>query len=65
MLFLDNPAEMTPEQRRAEIAAILSQGYLRSRPLTENPDKPVDVVRDPTPPCDNGLTHRDLEDAGV
>jgi hypothetical protein len=42
MLFEDDPSEMTPEQRLAEIASILAVGYLRLRrhdsaPFTENP----------------------------
>ena len=55
MLFLDDPDEMTPEQRRSEIAAILAAGYFRQRtgPSTE---KPLDVSRTPAPPCENGLT---------
>ena len=54
----NDPADMTPERRRSEIAAILAEGYLRQRAalFTENPDKRVDVFRDSTPPCENGLT---------
>lgn len=55
MLFLDDPDEMTPEQRRSEFAAILAAGYLRQRtaPSTE---KPLDVTGTPARPCENGLT---------
>jgi hypothetical protein len=65
MDFLDDPAEMTPEQRLAEIAAILAAGYLRVRrgnaqlapadssPLTE---KPLDSSGGPLPLCVEGLT---------
>jgi len=37
MDFLDDPEEMTAEQRLAEVAAILAAGYmrLRTRPFTE------------------------------
>lgn len=55
MLFLDDPDEMTPEQRRSEIAAILAAGYLRQRTgaFTE---KPLDVSQTPAPPCEDELT---------
>ena len=29
MLCTDNPAEMTPEERQTEVAAILAAGFLR------------------------------------
>ena len=32
MDFLDDPAEMTPDQRLAEVAAILAAGWLRRPP---------------------------------
>jgi hypothetical protein len=37
--FLDDPEEMTAEQRLGEVASILVAGYLRlkARPFTENP----------------------------
>lgn len=62
MLFLEDPAEMTPDERRSEIAAILAVGYLRQRtaPSTE---KPLDVSRTPAPPCENGLTDPVEEEA--
>jgi hypothetical protein len=55
MQFLVDPAEMAPERRRSEIAAILAEVYHRQRttPFTE---KPMDVSRTPAPPCENGLT---------
>ena len=55
MDFLDDPEEMTAEQRLAEVAAILAAGYLRSRtrPFTENP---LDCSDAPMPLCDDGLT---------
>lgn len=34
--FLDDPAEMTPSQRRREIAAILAKGVLRLRQCRES-----------------------------
>ena len=54
--FLDDPAEMTPELRLAEVAAILAAAWLRQfsrRPLTE---KPLDSSRAPMALCDNGLS---------
>ena len=35
--MLDDPAAMTPSQRRREIAAILARGVLRLRQCRENP----------------------------
>ena len=35
--MLDDPAVMTPSQRRREIAAILARGVLRLRQCGENP----------------------------
>lgn len=34
--FLDDPAVMTPQQRRREIATILAKGVLRLRQCREN-----------------------------
>lgn len=67
MEFLDDPADLTSEQRLAEIAAILATGYLRLRtiPSTENPDKGLDVSRTPAPPCVHGLTDGDPVEAGA
>ena len=45
MPFLDDPAEMTPEQRLAEIVAILLAG---ARLLTE---KRLDLSAECTAPC--------------
>jgi hypothetical protein len=55
MTFLDDPMEMTPAQRLAEVAAILAAGYLRLRtpPSTENP---LDSPATPMPLCGEGLT---------
>ena len=56
MEFLDDPEEMTPEQRLGEVAAILAAGYQRlrqSRPFTE---KPLDCSGAPAPVLDEGLT---------
>lgn len=58
MRFLDDPGEMTPEQRLTEIAAILAAGYVQthckpeltptdSTPFTE---KPLDMSGTPAPP---------------
>ena len=53
MDFLDDPEEMTPEARHAEVAAILAAGYARlaTRASTENP---LDSPATPMPLC--GLT---------
>jgi hypothetical protein len=69
MQFLDDPEEMTPEERFREVAAILADGYsrLRARPelgsdpnsLNSFTDKGLDVSGLPRPPLDNGLTGRD------
>jgi hypothetical protein len=60
MPFEDDPEEMTPEQRLAEVAGILAAGF-RRHPFTE---KPLDCSAAPMPLCDNGLTQRDpAEDA--
>jgi hypothetical protein len=66
MDFLDDPEEMTPEDRLAEVVAILAAGYLRLRqspsmPATdlESPPstaKPLDCPGEPLPLCDEGLT---------
>jgi len=41
MIATTDPSDMTPEERRAEVAAILAVGYLRlayrPRPLPSNP----------------------------
>ena len=59
MEFLDDPEEMTPEARQAEVAAILAEGYLRqrrSRPFTE---KPLDCSGRERPCGVDGLTERE------
>ena len=67
MDFLDDPEEMTPEERLDEIAAVLAVAYLRlrnrgvehaARPgaFTENP---LDCSERPMPLCENWLTGRD------
>jgi hypothetical protein len=50
MDFLDDPEEMTAEQRLTEVAALLATGYLRlkTRPFTENP---LDSLDAPMPLC--------------
>jgi hypothetical protein len=55
MAFEDDPDEMTPEQRLAEVAAILAAAWLR-HPFTE---KPLDCSAAPMPLCVNGLTETD------
>ena len=70
MDFLDNPDEMTPEQRLRELASILSAGFIRLRSRTielaspsdhsaASTEKPLDVSGHPSLPLDNGLTGRD------
>jgi hypothetical protein len=67
MDFLDDPDEMTPEERVAEIAAILAAGYLRLRsphrtlaldaiPAPPSTENPLDCSGEPLPLCDEGLT---------
>ena len=53
-----DPEEMTPEQRLAEVAAILVAGYLRhkTRLFTENP---LDCSDGLMAVCDHGLTDRE------
>ena len=51
MGFLDDPEEMTAEQRLAEVAAILAAGILRL--FTE---KRLDCPRPSAPVLDEGLT---------
>jgi len=51
LLFTDDPEEMTPEHRLAEVAAILATGYRRL--FTE---KPLDCPGAPAPVLDEGLT---------
>jgi hypothetical protein len=47
-MLIDDPAELTPEQRLQEIAAILARGILRSaRSPQESAKNPLDVSPDP------------------
>ena len=55
MSFEDDPQEMTPEQRLADVAAILARAWLR-HPFTE---KPLDCCASPMPLCVNGLPDRE------
>ena len=64
MEFLDDPEEMTPEQRLAEVAAILAAGYLRvprSRldPMAPFTEKPLDCSGRQRPCGFDGLTDRE------
>ena len=54
MEFLDDPEEMTPEQRLSELAAILAAGILRL--FTE---KPLDCSGEERPCGVDGLTDRE------
>jgi hypothetical protein len=64
MLFTDDPADMSPEQRLAEVAAILAGAWLRCPPTLPFTEKPLDCSAAPMPLCVNGLTQRDpAEDA--
>ena len=59
MPFEDDPDEMTPEQRLAEIAAILAAAWLRRPPTLPFTEKPLDCSAAPMPLCVNGLTDRE------
>jgi hypothetical protein len=62
--FFDDPEEMTPEQRLAEVAGILAAGWLRRPPTLPFTEKRLDCSAAPMPLCVNGLTQRDpAEDA--
>jgi len=75
MDFLDNPEEMTPQERMEEVAAILAAGYLRLRshqaapaPSNEPPpftEKPLDCSGGPRPLCVEGLTDGESAPAEV
>lgn len=66
MDFLDDPEDMSPEDRLAEVAAILAAGYLRLRESTSKPaadldspastENPLDCSDEPLPLCFEGLT---------
>jgi hypothetical protein len=64
MDFLDDPEEMIPEARLAEVATLLATGYLRlkTRSFTENP---LDCSGGPMAVCDHGLTDRESDPAEV
>ena len=67
MDFLDDPDEMTPDERLHELAAILAAACMHLLPPHETPlfsplpDKGLDVSLGSTPPLENGngLTHRE------
>ena len=52
MECLEDPAEMTPEQRLDEVAAMFATAWLR-RPFTE---KPLDCSPTPMAVCGRGST---------
>jgi hypothetical protein len=67
MDFIDDPEDLTPEERTAEIAAILATGYMRLRghvpqlandaiPAPPSTENPLDCSDDRVPLCDEGLT---------
>jgi hypothetical protein len=67
MDFLDDPEDLTPAQRLAEIAAILATGYVRLRgnlpqlandavPAPPSTENPLDCSGEPLPLCVEGLT---------
>ena len=65
MDFLDDPEEMTPEERLREIAAILAVGYLRLRSrdpvlAPTSADKRLDVPGQPSRSLADGLTAGEL-----
>lgn len=55
--MLDDPAAMTPSQRRREIAAILARGVLRLRQCGENPpgSQPSRIAEESSEPGQNRL----------
>jgi hypothetical protein len=69
MDFLDDPKDMAPDTRLAEVAAILAAGYRRSRGCSEvlatasTPpvltEKELDSSGAPRPLCVEGLTGGD------
>jgi len=69
MEFLNDPEDMTPEQRLGEVAAIVAAGLLRMRaskaelaPEADVPaftEKRLDRFGGPRPLCVEGLTGRD------
>ena len=57
--MLDDPAVMTPSQRRHEIAAILARGVLRLRQCRENrcdsqPSRPIEKASESRQNCLDG-----------
>jgi hypothetical protein len=65
MEFLDDPEEMTPEQRLSEVACILAAGYIRlrrSRDSAPSAENPLDCSGAPMALCDNGLERADPEE---
>ena len=47
MIAATDPSDMTPEERRAEVAAILAAGYVRlARRLRPLPSSPQDEAKD-------------------
>ena len=60
----DDPAEMTPPQRRREIAAILARGVLRLRQCNEIPPG-SDPSRTVEPPEKASESGRDCLDEGA
>jgi len=73
MQFLEDPSEMSAEQRLTEIAMILATGVRRVRSIDtllgpqespSFPDKGLDVSRPPTRPCDEELTGGDTRGEG-
>ena len=75
MDLLDDPEDMTPEQRLGEVAAILAIGYLRLRQSSAQPaadrdsppstENPLDFSRQPLPLCVEGLTDGESAPAEV
>jgi hypothetical protein len=59
MLFADDPADMSPEQRLAEVAAILSMAWLRRPHTLPFTEKSLDCAAAPMPLCVNGLPGRE------
>jgi len=62
MHFTDDPAEMFPDHRLAEVAAILAAAWVRRPHAFPFTEKRLDCESAPMPLCVNGFTQR-AEDA--
>jgi hypothetical protein len=67
MDILDDPGDMTPEERLAEIVAILAAGYLRVRKASAHlaANKRLDGSPTESPPLDVGRAGREPATQGA